>query len=99
MRRARNKGLLTKTEYEFIVKHWSRIKVPDRKNRYIPKSVWNKAVFYECDLVGNDGKCTDYENRIRICKDFPKFDDDGVAMISNLITDKCGFMKEGFRDG
>ena len=31
----------------------------------------NKVYFYYCKKLNNDGLCSDYENRLQICRDFP----------------------------
>ena len=42
--------------------------------------------FYHCNKVTKDNKCSDYENRPQICKDFP---DNPLA----LLPKNCGYVK------
>ena len=52
----------------------------------LEKTGENEVYFYHCPKVTNDNKCSDYENRPQICKDFP----DNPLM---LLPKNCGYVK------
>lgn len=52
----------------------------------LEKSTDGKTYFYHCPKVTEDNKCSDYENRPQICRDFP---DNPIA----LLPKTCGYVK------
>lgn len=71
-----------KKTIEFIKKNWVVIAtMPD-------------GFYHNCNLLGADNKCTDYENRLPICSDFPFYERNRVAVkeITKLMTVGCGFI-------
>ncbi len=52
----------------------------------LEKAAENDVYFYHCPKVTEDNKCSDYENRPQICKDFP---DNPLALLPKF----CGYVK------
>lgn len=48
------------------------------------KMLYEKVYFYHCPKVTEDNRCSDYENRPQICRDFP---DDPISFLPKT----CGF--------
>ena len=75
----------------------------------------NEIYFYYCPKLGDDGLCTDYENRPGICRDFPnnplvalplkcsfntwKEEVEIAALTLHALIDIVGFYKEKISDG
>ena len=75
----------------------------------------NEIYFYYCPKLGDDGLCTDYENRPGICRDFPnnplvalplkcffntwKEEVEITALTLHALIDIVGFYKEKISDG
>ena len=50
----------------------------------INKKIGGNIYFYHCPKLTSDNKCSDYENRPQICRDFP---DNPL----DILPEKCGF--------
>lgn len=44
-------------------------------------------LWFYCDRLGPDGRCTDYENRLRICRDYPK----ASLRADGQLFEGCGY--------
>ena len=52
--------------------------------KLLKEKVEEKVYFYHCPKLTDDNRCSDYENRPQICRDFP---DNPLA----ILPDKCGY--------
>ena len=52
--------------------------------KLLREKVDEKVYFYHCPKLTEDNRCSDYENRPQICRDFP---DNPLA----ILPDKCGY--------
>lgn len=52
--------------------------------KLLREKVEEKVYFYHCPKLTDDNRCSDYENRPQICRDFP---DNPLA----ILPDKCGY--------
>lgn len=57
-----------------------------RRFNIIDKDEYDNFLF-ECSLIGEDGLCTDYENRLGMCKKYPYYQ---VGQTTEL-PEYCGF--------
>jgi Fe-S-cluster containining protein len=39
------------------------------------ETLWKNGVMFDCDRLGADGRCTDYENRPQLCRDYQAGED------------------------
>jgi hypothetical protein len=48
-------------------------------------------LIFSCDWCTTEGKCTNYEQRLQLCKDFP---DKGLLFCGGSLPEGCGFRFE-----
>lgn len=77
---------------DFILAHFTPISPPSEKmNPLMSDECFAGFYWFKCDLLDPDKKtCTDYQNRPRICRDYPGKREN---INTSLITDKCGFFE------
>lgn len=83
----------TYTEKEFKIMQFL---YPKYKRFYIRgKDEYGNFIF-ACKLVNKDGTCSDYKNRLRLCKNYPK----KKIMFNGIMHKGCGYTihKKEFKD-
>ena len=83
----------TYTEKEFKIMQFL---YPKYKRFYIRgKDEFGNFIF-ACKLVNDDGTCSDYKNRLRMCKNYPA----KKIMFNGIMHDGCGYTvhKKEFKD-
>ncbi|EKE04698.1 MAG: hypothetical protein ACD_20C00022G0023 [uncultured bacterium] len=70
-------------EFEFMTKLFPKYK----RFKVIGRDEFNNLIF-ACKLIGEDGLCTDYKNRLKMCKEYPHYH---RLCPSGELHERCGF--------
>ena len=73
----------TEKEFEFMTKLFPKYK----RFKIIGRDEFNNLIF-ACKLIGEDGLCTDYKNRLKMCKEYPFRH---RVCLSGELHKRCGF--------
>ncbi len=81
-------NLYYKSEFDLMQKDY-----PEYEKFEILGISEQKKLVFRCKMLGEDNKCSDYENRLDVCKDYPFAKVNKGRLFSN-----CGFKKEPVKE-
>ena len=90
-------------ERAFIIKHWKSISREKalKLNPYLHALIEEyikggvRLYWYTCDYLGKDNLCTNYENRLPVCKGYPFYGHDPKGQ-EFLYGENCGYKVDLF---
>jgi Fe-S-cluster containining protein len=80
------------SDSQFAADHWRPLTREEamQRNAFYTSRLPANAYLYTCDRLGNDGRCTAYEERPLVCRGYPWYDQPPKQM--PLADPECGYL-------
>ena len=80
------------SDSQFAADHWRPLTREEamQRNAFYTSRLPTDAHLYTCDRLGDDGRCTAYEERPLVCRGYPWYDQPPKQM--PLADPECGYL-------
>ena len=80
------------SDSQFAADHWRPLTREEamQRNAFYTSRLPASAHLYTCDRLGDDGRCTAYEERPLVCRGYPWYDQPPKQM--PLADPECGYL-------
>jgi Fe-S-cluster containining protein len=80
------------SDHQFAAEHWRPLTRDEamRRNPFYTSRLPSDAHLYACDRLGDDGRCTAYDERPLVCRGYPWYGAPPRDMV--LADPECGYL-------